>query len=508
MKPGTIIMIEQRHGPMNLDDYTSLDAVGLAAEIRAERVHPDDVLQLAREACSLVDARLNCTVEMFNDAPPFVPGGPFAGVPFVLKDLGHNWAGLACTMGSRIGAGFRYSKDGPFAARLRRAGLRPIATTNSSEFGINGVTEPVAHGATLNPWDETLSPGGSSGGPAAAVAAGVVPMAHASDGGGSIRVPAAWCGLVGLKPSRGRVPHGSHWESDANSWISAQLAVSRSLRDTAAILNVAAGPFSGDYVAMQRDADFVEALISPPQKLRIAVCTRFDGAPATDPDCEQAALETLELCTGLGHQVELASPRIAYDDMASVCFDLFAPAMKGDTASVGLATGLAPGPATLEPQTLATIKYGEAMSAEVLLGRLDDATRMARIMGRFMDDYDVLITPTTSRREVQSGEFNAARYRDDDVSYWYEEMSTYAFCPLFSITGQPALSIPLHWTAEDMPVGVQLTAAIGGEATLFQLAGQLERARPWAHRRPRHHVTTAETTGRFIREPNIKEPIS
>ncbi len=473
---------------MHLEDYVRLDAVGLAEAIRIGRTSSAEAVELAQEAVRRVNGELNCVVEVADPAPECASDSRLAGVPYLLKDLGHNWAGFSSTMGSRIGAGFRFTEDGPLAQRLRKAGLRPIATTNSSEFGVNGVTEPLAHGPTLNPWDKHMSPGGSSGGSAAAVAAGIVPMAHASDGGGSIRVPAAWCGLVGLKPSRGRVPLGSLADSDGNSWITAQLAVSRTLRDTAAILDIASGPCPGDYVPLAPKPCFLDAVATPPRKLRVAVCTRFDGAPVTDPDCETAAMAAGEHCARLGHGVTHVAPSIGYDDMASVCFDLFAPAMKGEIDAVARATGLPADHTTLEPQTIATIRYGEAMSAETLIDRLNRATAMSRIMGAFMEDYDVLITPTTSRTSCRIGEFSGTRYPDDNVSFWYEEMATYAFCPLFSITGQPAMTLPLHHADSGFPVGVQLTAATGNDAVLFQLGGQLESIAPWIERRPAIHV--------------------
>jgi amidase len=267
---------------MNLDEYTKYDALGLAALVRDRQVTSAELADLAFQAMERVDPQLNSIVHRVNpqDFPVANADGPFAGVPFLLKDLGHNWAGVPSTMGSRIGIGLKFEKDGPIATRFKQAGYQLVGVSSSPEFGGNAVTESFLHGPTRNPWDLSKSPGGSSGGAAAAVAAGIVPAAHATDGGGSIRLPAAWCGLVGLKPSRGLNPYGSINTSDGNSWVVAGHIVSRTLRDTVAALDATSGPMPGDFIALpKRTESFLSSLATSPKKMKIAVCTRFKNGP-------------------------------------------------------------------------------------------------------------------------------------------------------------------------------------------------------------------------------------
>ncbi len=475
---------------MNLDEYTEFDAVALSDLVRKQDVSSAELIACAEDAIARINPAINAVIRPVHqdrDAP--IQDGPFTGVPFLLKDLGHNFAGIACTMGSRIGRGFVPKEDGPLAARFRAGGLRPVGVTNSSEFGINGVTEPVAFGPTRNPWDPTLSPGGSSGGSAAAVAAGIVPMAHASDGGGSIRVPAAWCGLVGLKPSRGRNPLGSGTSNDATSWVSAQHVVSRSLRDTAAALDVTSGPLPGDYIAMPRhERSFLEELKRAPERLRIALMLSWPDGPNVDEDCRLAAFDAGRLAESLGHIVEEIGPRVSYDDMSDLCRDIFLPSLAEGVERTSAATGLPMGPDTLECQTLAAIKRLQSLSAMDLKRDLSKLAAMSRQVGAFMADYDVLLTPAVSRSPVEIGRFNPESYPPDSITFWSDEMSCYAFSALSSLTGQPSMTLPLSETAEGLPVGVQINGHIGDDATLFQLAAQFEAAAPWDHRRPALHA--------------------
>lgn len=476
---------------MQLEEYSGYDAIGLADLIARGEVSAQEVQQAAREGLE----RLN---PVLNFAPHIIPGpqagqqrtsGPFAGVPFALKNLDHGWAGLPSSMGSRIGVGYQVRKDSAFASRLRASGLKPIAITASSEFGINGLTEPLSDGPCRNPWNTKLSTGGSSGGAAAAVAAGVLPMAHASDGGGSIRVPAAWCGLVGLKPSRGRNPLGGALSTDGSTWISAQHVVSRSLRDTVAALDVTEGPVPGDYVPLQSpEHSFLSQLTKSPGKLRIAVAIDQPGGPAVDPECAAAARKTAKLLEDLGHDVEEACPRMDYPHVRDLCFELFLPGMIEGIERISDHTGLPLGPATLEPQTLATLDAGRRMSALAFKKRLTELSALSRMMGAFMSRYDVFLTPTVTQQAPELGLYSGHVYSDTSTDFWNREMDLYAFCAIFSISGQPALSLPLQTTRTGLPIGVQLSAAINGEATLFRLAAQLEQANPWSERRPGIHV--------------------
>ncbi|WP_350335874.1 amidase [Coralliovum pocilloporae] len=481
---------------MRLDEYCECDAMDLADLVRRKEVSPKELGDLARTALDYVDPQLNISVAHIeaDDGAVADPTAPFSGVPFVLKDLGHNWAGLPCTMGSRIADGFVYQEDGPLAARFRQSGLHPIAIANSSEFGINAVTEPTAHGPTGNPWAPDRSPGGSSGGSAAAVAAGVVPIAHASDGGGSIRVPAAWCGVVGLKPSRARNPQGGGLTTDGSSWVSAQHVVSRSVRDTAAALDVTSGACPGDYIPLATpESSFLSAVNQHPKRLKIALSTKPHLGGEPDFNATEAVLVTGQLLENLGHDVVEATPEISYEHVAELGFELFLPGMIEGIEAISAMTGLPISSRTLEPQTLATIRHGRSQTALDFKKRLTELSALSRLMGRFMEGFDILVTPAVTELPPRSGIYSGHCYTDDSTEFWYREMELYAYSALFSLSGQPAISLPLHSTFEGLPMGVQFSAAIGRDRELLSLAGQLEAAKPWIHKKPPVHAAAVSS---------------
>ena len=475
---------------MNLSDYTSYDGVGLARLVRTGAVSRADLIDAANHAMDAVNPALNAVIGRV-DPPVYALGAdqaPFAGVPFLVKDLSHGWAGIQCDMGSRLARGYVPKNHTEFARRLKSSGLVVTGRTNTPEFGANGVTEPVLHGATHNPWDAARSPGGSSGGAAAAVAAGIVPFAHASDAGGSIRVPAAWCGLVGLKPTRGRNPMGPD-ACEAGRPVSAHHVVSRTVRDTAAVLDVTSGPAPGDFVPlMSPEESFLNAAERDPEPLRIALCTRLNGAPEPEHPCVEAALAAAKMCEGLGHHVDEAVPDIDYQEIVSLCFNLYAPPTVNLIERMATAMERTPGEDTLEPQTLATLTKGRAVTAPEMVASLNGLSALSAAMSGFMQNYDILLTPGVSRVPCMTGEFSPAGYDADDVSFWDKEMECYTFSPLPSITGQPALVLPLYWTVSGLPVGAQLIGGFGADATVLSLAGQLERAHPWADKRPPIHA--------------------
>ena len=475
---------------MNLSDYTSYDGVGLAKLVRSGAVSRADLIDAANQAMDAVNPSLNAVIGRV-DPPVYALGAdqaPFAGVPFLVKDLSHGWAGIQCDMGSRLARGYVPKSHTEFARRLKSSGLVVTGRTNTPEFGANGVTEPVLHGATHNPWDAARSPGGSSGGAAAAVAAGIVPFAHASDAGGSIRVPAAWCGLVGLKPTRGRNPMGPD-ACEAGRPVSAHHVVSRTVRDTAAVLDVTSGPAAGDFVPlMSPEESFLNAAERDPEPLRIALCTMLNGAPEPEHPCVEAALAAAKMCEGLGHHVDEAVPDIDYQEIASLCFNLYAPTTVSLIERMATAMDRTPGEDTLEPQTLATLTRGRAVTAPEMVASLNKLSALSAAMSGFMQNYDILLTPGVSRVPCMTGEFSPTDYDADDVSFWDKEMECYTFSPLPSITGQPALVLPLYWTVSGLPVGAQLIGGFGADATVLSLAGQLERAHPWADKRPPIHA--------------------
>ena len=474
---------------MNLSEYVRYDGLGLAALVRAGEVSREELARAAFEAVDAVNDALNAIVGRVDPpvaAASFDADAVFAGVPFVVKDLWHGWSGVECSEASRLGAGIVATQDSVLAARFRRAGLVVVGRGNTCELGLSGQTDPIVFGAARNPWDPSLAPGASSGGSAAAVAAGVVPLAHGNDGGGSIRMPAAYCGLVGLKPSRGRNPLGPPTFGDGAHPVVAHHVMSRSVRDNAAALDVSSGPVGGDFVPLARPLrPFLEEVSREPAGLRIALCTRIREASEPDSTCVAAARSAAALCERLGHVVEEATPEVAYQDIIDVCMDFYALSVVSSVEAMARATGLRPGPDTLEAPSLSTYEMGRRMSGARIVRRMEQLASIGRVMGEFMRRFDVVITPATSMMPPAVGRYSAGHYQAGDLSYWAEEGETYTFLPLFSVSGQPAMSLPLHWSDEGLPVGVQIAGAIGDEAVLYRLAGQLERAAPWSERRPR-----------------------
>jgi amidase len=479
---------------MKLTEYVGYDGLGLAELVRKREVTSSELTKAAFAAIDAVNDKIFAVVGRVD--PPAAarqpdPSAPFYGVPFVVKDLWHGWGGVRCDQGSRLSEGYIYPQDGELAARFKRGGLMTVARTSTSELGLFMGVRAVSGEYTRNPWDPTRSPGASSGGSAAAVAAGIVPLGHANDGGGSIRMPAAWCGLTGLKPSRGRNPLVPPPIGDGPYGICAHHVVTRTVRDLAAALDVSSGPTGGDYIPLMRpQRSFLEEVSAEPGQLRIALCTRFSEANAPDTFCVEAALSAAKLCEELGHHVEEATPAVPYTPTVDICYDWYTMATYTAIEEMARNAGKVPSAENLEQPSLATYEKGKAMSAIHLTRRLDEATKMSRIMGNFMQQYDIILTPATSRAAPPIEEIRLERFGDGDLSYWHEEGEYYAFMPLFSITGQPAMVLPLYWTANDLPLGVQFSAAIGNESLLFRLAGQLERARPWNRRRPAIHAAS------------------
>jgi amidase len=352
-------------------------------------------------------------------------------------------------------------------------------------MGVRGVSAEY----TRNPWNPALSPGASSGGSAAAVAAGIVPLGHANDGGGSIRMPAAWCGLTGLKPSRGRNPLVAPPVGDGPYGICAHHVVTRTVRDLAAALDVSSGPTGDDYIPLARPhRTFLEDVAVEPDRLRIALCTKLPEASSPDRRCVEAAISAARLCEDLGHYVEEATLEISYKQIVDVCYDWYTMATYTSIEEMATNSGKKPSAVNLEHPSLATYEKGKAMSATHLTRRLDEATQMSHVMGNFMRQYDVILTPAASRLAPPIEDIRVERFGEGDLSYWWEEGEYYTFMPLFSVTGQPAMILPLYWTTDELPLGVQFSAAIGNESILFRLAGQLERARPWSKRKPSIHA--------------------
>jgi len=478
---------------LRVDEYAALDGVALAEKIRTGDISAEEAIEAALKALETVNGSLNAVTGLIE--PPARacdtdPDAPFFGVPYLLKDLSHGWSGVRDDKGSRLTQGYIEQHESLFASRSRQAGLIAIARTNTPEFGMNGMTEPRLYGPTANPWDITRSPGGSSGGSAAAVAAGVTPFAYANDGGGSIRLPAAWCGLVGLKPSRGVNP-----ARDVNAWILAEHVVSRTVRDTAKMLDVTAGPDKGAYLLTSPAVDnYASAVEIEPKPLRIGMTRQLREGPSTNDICI-ASLETAaKACETLGHEVCESVPNLDYPEICQLCSDLYTPCIVPYIDNLAQEIGREPSPDTLEPPALTTYRLGMNMKASSLIKSLDKLAWMSHQMEIFMEGIDIWLTPAVSQPPCLTGEFDPMAYRIGDPSFWHQEMALYTFLPLASITGQPSLVLPINADASMLPTGIQLVGPQRSEHLLFQLAGQLERTVPWSNRHPKIHAANSPAT--------------
>jgi amidase len=479
------------------DEISLLDAHAQAELVRRGELRPRELVEAAIARALRLEPRLHAIVTPQFDraraeaAAEALPRGPFRGVPYLLKDLGAYLDGdpLYSGMGVLARAGWRERGDAHFAARLRAAGLVSLGHTASPELGILPTTEPVAFGATRNPWQETHSPGGSSGGSAAAVAAGIVPAAHASDGGGSIRIPASHCGLVGLKPTRARSSFGP---ATGERWAgcSAEGFVTRSVRDTAALLDLVAGAMPGDpYAAPPPARPFAREAGSDPGRLRVGLMQRAPRDGELHAECRAAVVGAGRLLEALGHAVEPSHPA-ALDDPESVKGFLTVVsagvAFALDSAAAKLGRPL--DEADVEPLTWAVAQAGRGFTAPAYVAAVAANHAHGRRLAAWWDGgFDLLCTPTCAQPPPPLGHFAAP---PGNPLAGYLRAGPYgAFTMHFNISGQPAISLPLHWTADGLPVGVQLVAAAGREDLLLRVAAQLESAQPWAGRVPPLHAS-------------------
>jgi Asp-tRNA(Asn)/Glu-tRNA(Gln) amidotransferase A subunit family amidase len=464
--------------------FASHDALAVAGLIKARKLGVREVLEATLQRLRALNGRLNAITDFYDgtllEASVAAAGdGPFQGVPYVVKQLMADCAGTPTTLGSRFFATEPVAAaDSAAVAAMRRAGLLIAGRTNTSEFGLAPTTEPAFGGATVNPWRRDLSPGGSSGGSAAVVAARGLPMAHATDGGGSIRIPASLCGLFGLKPSRGRVSLAPIGETLAGA--GAQLAVSISVRDSAALLDAMSGGEPGDpYRAPPATGSFLDATKREPGALRIAMMTRPVGGADLDLVLVAAVERTALLLEGLGHHVEEAAPD--YD--AAAAGAALGTVMSANTwTNIQIrANGRVPGPDDLELVTRLAAERGRALSAHDYIRAVQTFHRTGRQLGTFFERYDVLLSPTIARTSLPLG---TVRMNGDPEAFERELAPMVAFTSVCNVAGVPAMSVPLEWTEDGLPIGLQFVARFGAEEMLFSLAAQLERAQPWRHRRP------------------------
>jgi amidase len=463
------------------DDLAWLDATDQAELVRTKQVKPDELVDAAQRRIEQLNATLNAVVTPIDPAP--AADGPFTGVPFLVKDLACEIAGTRFTEGSRFCADYVSSHSQELALRYQRAGLVILGKSNTCEFGLMPAAEPDLFGATHNPWKHGYSTNGSSGGSAAAVASGMVPMAHANDMGGSIRYPASWCGLFGLKPTRARVPMGPEY-GEFPGGFAMEHAVTRSVRDSAALLDAVAGPELGDpYFAPPQPRPYADEVRTEPGRLRIAVSTTPRGGQTVHPDYAAAAQDAIELLAELGHDVTEARPDV-FDDAYDTAFGTaYGGGFPWIIAYWIRKLGREPGPDDIEPRTRAFYERGRTIPTADYLLALEEISRITRRVAAFFESYDVWMTPTLGGPPVPLGVMKGT---PTDPLRGNEAMGTFLMFDgeLANMTGNPAMSVPLAADAEGVPIGIHFMARFGDEATLFRLAGQLEQARPWAGRRP------------------------
>ncbi|WP_138933381.1 amidase [Roseovarius arcticus] len=475
---------------MHLTEYARYDAVGLAELVTKKEVTSKELASLALQAIDHVNADLNATIQTFTErVDSCAASGPFSGVPMLNKDIGCEEKGVLCEMGSKLALGNICTQDSLVFSRFRQAGFINLGRTTTPEFGLAGVTENSVTGISRNPWNRDHTPGGSSGGSCAMVAAGAVPIATASDAGGSIRSPASHSGLVGLKPTRGRIPAGpSHAES--LNGLGTTFAVTRTMRDCAATLDAVQGAAIGDpYKIAPPARPYMDELGQRSKPMRIAYSTT-PWVRACDPEVDAGVKQALSVLEDAGHHVEEARPEIDYVALMAAALTLSCASVANSSDALGALLDRKPGPDNLQSATWAFYEVGKKLSASDVLNALDVLNVVNRQAGQFFESYDVLVLPSCLGPAPLIGALDCDPVGPVDPHTWNEQVSKLGvFMPLFNVTGQPAISLPLHQSSTGLPIGVQFAAKFGDEARLFALGGLLEEALPWADRIPPLHVS-------------------
>jgi amidase len=488
-----------------VNDYTTCDATELAARVRRGEVRPAELVEKAIAGIEAVNPALNAVMhpmyEAARAAARDLPDGPFRGVPMVVKDFDGFVKGEPFTAGTRFLEGFVPDHDSEALARLRRAGLVFLAKTNLPELAILGTTEGRLKGPARNPWDTGHSTGGSSGGSAALVAARAVPLGHGGDGGGSLRIPASACGLVGFKTTRGRVTMAPDSGEEWGGYTS-RGCLTRSVRDAAAMIDVMAGPAPGDpYSVPPLERPLTEEVGAPPGKLRVAFTAGSLFGKATHPEAKAAVESAARLLSDLGHEVEEARPEFDRERQVRAYLIQLGASITTEIETMGRWTGRKPSPAYFEPATWFIYQIGRRLSAAELQEARNAAHETGRSLAAFFSRYDLFVTPTLAYPPVRLGELAlkpveaaalamlrifpvGAALRAILAQLADTSLERTPNTQLFNQTGQPAVSLPLHQTPEGLPVGVQLAARYADEALLVRVASQLEEARPWKDRIP------------------------
>lgn len=499
------VFMTQSHHNFTFAEYDTLDGCALSELVHKGELSATEVLEAAIERAEKRNPKLNAIVhplyERARQKVDDLPKGSLYGVPFLLKDLKAQMKGTPTSNGTQLCHGKIATQDSVITERFEQAGVQTIGKSNSPEFGILGITEPDLWGACRNPWNLDHTPGGSSGGSAAAVAARIVPLAHAGDGGGSIRIPASACGLFGIKPTRGRVTMAPFLGESWGGFVQENV-VSRSVRDAATALDAIDGVTLGEpYAAPHKPYPWTSYLQAPKRRLKIAFTTDTLFAGDTHPDCIAAVEDAVKLLESLGHHVEEARPSFPRADLVQAYFHIVASGVARIVEDTCTNAGVKPKPRHFEAPTWLMAQIGWNCSASTLVDAQQKIHKASREVAPFFTEYDLFVTSTHAVPPVKVGSLELSRSERAQLSMirvlnhkglinkalnvmGTDLLAKTPNTQLFNQTGQPAMSLPLYWNDSGMPLGVQIAAAFGEEGLLFQIASELEEARPWAHKQP------------------------
>ena len=492
---------------MSFSEYGNYDGLGLAELVRKKKVSPAELVEEAIQRIETRNPKLNAVINKLYErardtAKSDLPDGPFKGVPFLMKDLMATLEGIPTSMGNKLWKDIPAKTDSELARRWLGSGAIVVGKTNTPEFGLTPYTESETFGPARNPWDTERTPGGSSGGSGAAVAARIVPIASGGDGGGSIRIPSSACGLFGLKPTRGRTPTGPEI-GEAWQGFTVEHVLTRSVRDSAAMLDATAGADVGAPYVIPEAGPFLKEVGKKPGKLKVAFSTKPMLGKNVHSDCVQGVEETVKLLGELGHEVEEAAPLIDGEVYSLAFLTILAGQMRADIEEAAEAAGKKVSVDDFDVASFGVGIFGTILKASDYARAMRYLQKVSREIGRFFEEYDVLLTPVLNQPPVKIGELAPSPSERTMIktigrlgANWVLDAmgiikplaaQTFEFIPwtpVFNVTGQPAMSVPLHWNEAGLPIGMHFVGHWGDEATLFRLAGQLEKARPWADKVP------------------------
>lgn len=492
---------------MTISEYSNYDGLGLAELVRKKKVSPAELVEEAITRIETHNPKLNAVVYKLYErartaAKGKLPDGPFMGVPFMMKDLTATLEGLPTSHGNKLWKNIPATVSSELARRWENSGVIVVGKTNTPEFGLTPYTESDTLGPACNPWDTTRTPGGSSGGSGAAVAARMVPLASGGDGGGSIRIPSSACGIFGLKPTRGRTPTGpiigESWQGFAIEHV-----LTRSVRDSAAMLDATKGPDVGAPYVIPDSGPFLNEVNTKPGKLRIAFSTTPMLGKNVHADCVKGVEETVSLLKELGHEVMEDAPTIHGEEYSLNFLTIIAGQLRADIEEIAEIAGKKVSLDDFDTSTFGVGLFGTILKASDYARAVRYLQMISRDIGRFFENYDVLLTPVLNQPPVKIGALQPSAAEQTQLKLiartgatWVLEAmnvikplaaQTFEFVPwtpVFNVTGQPAMSVPLHWNAEGLPIGMHFVGKWGDETTMFRLAGQLEKARPWFDKAP------------------------